>query len=424
MINKPDISYNPFFKRILILKNSILLKAVCVVVLCLSSALGYATSDASGKWVGTWSTAPQLVEPANMPPVPGLTNSTLRQVVRVSIGGDSLRIGFSNEFSTSSVTMKTVHIAVSTGGSMIDAGTAKALKFNGQEEVTMSQGAAVTSDPIAFALKPRMDIAITISFGQTSPDVTGHPGSRTTSYLLAGDKASAIDFTGSVHTDHWYVIHGIDVKVNNSAAAAVAILGNSITDGRGSGTNKQNRWPDILSERLLKNANTREVGVLNLGIGGNCVLRTCLGPSGLSRFNKDLLTRQGVRWVIIAEGINDIGQTPDSAVASQVAVELIAAYKQMIRDAYALGMKVYGATIMPFKRSFYDTPYRESARNTVNNWIRTGGSFDAVIDFDQAMRDPNDTLCILPAAHSGDFLHPNEAGYIMMGEAVDMKLFE
>jgi len=424
MNNKPDISYNPFFKRILIFKNSILLKVVCVAVLCLSSAVGHATSDASGKWVGTWSTAPQLVEPANMPPVPGLTNSTLRQVVRVSIGGDSLRIGFSNEFSTGSVTMKAVHIAVSTGGSMIDAGTAKALKFNGQEAVTLSQGAAITSDPIAFALKPRMDIAITISFGQTSPDVTGHPGSRTTSYLLAGDKASAIDFTGAIHTDHWYVIHGIDVKAHHSQSGAVAILGNSITDGRGSGTNKQNRWPDILSERLLKNGKTCEVGVLNLGIGGNCVLRNCLGPSGLSRFNKDLLTRQGVRWVIVAEGINDLGQTPDSAVASQVAAELIAAYKQMIDDAHALGMKVYGATIMPFKRSFYDTPYRESARNKVNDWIRAGGNFDAVIDFDLAMRDPNDTLCILPAAHSGDFLHPNEAGYIMMGEAVDMKLFE
>ena len=424
MNDKPDIICNSLFNRILIFKNSIRLNLVWVVVLCLYSAVGHATSNASGKWVGTWSTAPQLVEPANMPPAPGLTNNTLRQVVRVSIGGDSLRIRFSNEFSTSSVTMKAVHVAVSTGGSTIDAGTGKALKFNGQEAVTMSGGAAITSDPFAFALKPRMDISITISFGQISPDVTGHPGSRTTSYLLAGDKSTVVDFTGSVHTDHWYVIHGIDVKAHHSQSGAVAILGNSITDGRGSGTNKQNRWPDILSERLLKNGKTCEVGVLNLGIGGNCVLRNCLGPSGLSRFNKDLLTRQGVRWVIVAEGINDLGQTPDSAVASQVAAELIAAYKQMIDDAHALGMKVYGATIMPFKRSFYDTPYRESARNKVNDWIRAGGNFDAVIDFDLAMRDPNDTLCILPAAHSGDFLHPNEAGYIMMGEAVDMKLFE
>lgn len=396
--------------------------SILAVLLSSCSTLNI-NSHSAKKWVGTWSTAPQLVEPGNVPPAPGLTNNSLRQIVRVSIGSDSLRIRFSNAFSTSAVTLKAVKIAVSTGGNTIDATTSKELKFSGKTEVTMNPGAMITSDPISFDLKSRMDLAITIYFGETCPNITGHPGSRTTSYLLAGNNTSVNDFSGSVSTDHWYIINGIDVKAPKSSGA-VAILGNSITDGRGSGTNKQNRWPDILSERLLKNAGTQQVGVLNLGIGGNCVLKNCLGPSGVSRFSRDILKQQGIRWFIIAEGINDIGQIPDLATADKIAQDLIAAYKQMIVDAHAQGIKVYGATIMPFKKSFYDAEYRQTARNTVNDWIRNSGNFDAVIDFDKAMRDPNDTLTILPTAHTGDFLHPNEAGYILMGEAVDLKLFE
>lgn len=397
--------------------------SILALLLCSCSTLNVSNSHSVKKWVGTWSTAPQLVEPGNVPPAPGLTNNSLRQIVRVSIGSDSLRIRFSNVFSTSAVTLKAVKIAVSTGGSTIDAASSKELKFSGKTEVTMSPGVMTTSDPISFDLKSRMDLAITIYFGETCPNITGHPGSRTTSYLLAGNSSSVNDFTGSVPTDHWYIINGIDVKAP-TAGGAVAILGNSITDGRGSGTNKQNRWPDILSERLLKNAGTQQVGVLNLGIGGNCVLKNCLGPSGVSRFSRDILKQQGIRWFIIAEGINDIGQIPDLATADKIAQDLIAAYKQMIVDAHAQGIKVYGATIMPFKKSFYDADYRQSARTTVNEWIRTSGSFDAVIDFDKAMRDPNNTLTILSTAHTGDFLHPNEAGYKLMGEAVDVKLFE
>jgi len=380
-------------------------------------------SDSSKVWVGTWSTAQQLVEPRNMPPVPGLNNNSLRQVVRVSIGGDSLRVRFSNEFSTSPVTLRAVHIAVSTGGSTVDISTIKELKFNGNPEVTMNPGIAITSDPFSFDLEPRMDLAITIYFGQTSPDVTGHPGSRTTSYLLTGNKTSTIDFTGSVEADRWYIINGIDVKAPESAAA-VAILGNSITDGRGSGTNKQNRWPDILAERLLENPGTRQVAVLNQGIGGNCVLRYCLGSSALDRIERDVVKQSSVRWLIIMEGINDIGQAPESAAASQIAKDLIAAYEQMIDYAHANGILVYGATLLPFGESFYYTDFREAARKTVNEWILSSGRFDAVIDFEKVLKNPENTLTILPAAHSGDFLHPNENGYKMMGEAIDLKLFE
>ncbi len=400
------------------------------LLLVFISAMSFSAQASAGKgkakatkWVGTWSTAPQLVEPHNMPPAPGLSHNTIRQVVRVSIGGDSLRVKFSNEFSKSPVTMHKVLVAVSAGGSAIDGCTIKELRFGGKPEITMAPGTAITSDAFAFPLKPRMDLAITIYFGETSPDVTGHPGSRTTSYLLRGDMTSSVNFPGAVPTDHWYVINGIDVKAPANAGA-VAIIGNSITDGRGSGTNKQNRWPDILSERLVKNPATQQVAVLNMGTGGNCVLKACLGPSALDRFDRDILQQSGVRWVIIFEAINDIGQTPTAEAASQVAKDLIAAYEKMIDKAHAKGLKVYGATIAPFGQSFYYKDFREIARNTVNTWIRKSGRFDAVIDFDKILQNPADRLTILPEAHTGDFLHPNEAGYVIMGGSINLKLFK
>ena len=374
-------------------------------------------------WVGTWSTAPQLVEPHNNPPEPGLTNNTIRQVVRVSIGGDNIRLRLSNEFSKSPVTIKEIQVAASTGSSTIDASTIKTLTFSNKKEVVMEPGVAISSDVFSFHLKPRMDVAITIYFGETSADVTGHPGSRTTSYILTGDKTASIDFKNAIKTDHWYVINGIDVMAPKPASA-VAIIGNSITDGRGSGTNKQNRWPDILSEKLLKNPSTKNIGVLNMGIGGNCVLNGGLGPTAVNRFQRDVLNQHGVRWLIILEGVNDLGGTRDSDSANQVAQGLIAAYEKMINEAHAKNIKVYGATILPITKSFYYKDYREVARNTVNDWIRNSDKFDAVIDFDKTMRNPEDTSTLLPTLHTGDYLHPNEAGYVVMGEAVDLALFE
>jgi lysophospholipase L1-like esterase len=377
-------------------------------------------------WVGTWGTARQLVEPNNMPPAPGLNNSTLRQVVCVSIGGKKLRLKFSNEFSKSPVTMKSVQIAVSKGGSTIDKSTIKTLKFNDKADVTMEPGGEIFSDPVSFDLEPRMEVAITIFFGDTSPTVTGHPGSRTTSYLIAGDHtAPDADFADAAKADHWYVIDGIEVEASKPAAA-VAVFGDSITDGRGSGTNKQDRWTDVLAMNLLKNKATKQVGVLNMGIGGNAVLRGGLGPTGLNRFDHDVLKQSGVRWLIVFEGVNDLGSTRDSTAAFDVAKGLIAAYDKMITDAHAQGIKVYGATITPFKKNNYYRTYRDAARNMVNDWILTSKHFDAVIDFDKVMRDPNDTATLLTEAQSGanDYLHPNEMGYEMMGKAVDPSLFK
>jgi lysophospholipase L1-like esterase len=375
------------------------------------------------QWTGTWATSPQLVEPHNMPPEPGLTNNTLRQIVRVSIGGDSLRVKFSNEFSNSPVTLKEVRIAVSQGASAIDSTTNQQLTFNQSIEATMEAGSTLTSDPIAFDLKSRMDLAITIYFGQTATDVTGHPGSRTTSFIAEENFAAASELPQAIETEHWYVINGIDVKTAPTAGA-IAILGNSITDGRGSGTNQQNRWPDMLSERLVNNPTTQEVAVLNHGIGGNCVLRPCLGPAAIDRFERDVLNQQGVKWLIMLIGVNDLGQTPDSTVAHQVADQLIDAYTQMIDQAHTKGIKVYGATILPIGESFYYAPFREPARQKINDWIRNSGSFDAIIDFDLVMRHPDNPEILQPELHTGDFLHPNELGYKIMGDYIDLSLFE
>jgi lysophospholipase L1-like esterase len=364
----------------------------------------------------------QLVETRNNPPSPGLTGNSLRQVVRVSIGGEVLRVKFSNEFSKSPVTMHSVQIAASAGGNAINQSTNVILTFNGIQEVTMEPGTAITSDPVVFNLQPRMDVAITISFGGTSADITGHPGSRTTSYLVPGNNASEADFLSSVTTEHWYVINGIDVQASLTSSC-IAILGNSITDGRGSTTNMQNRWPDLLSERLLANPGTRQVGVLNLGIGGNCVLRDCLGKAGISRYERDILTQPGVKAVIVFEGVNDIGGVRTADAAASVANGLIAAYKMMIDSAHSGGLKIYGATITPFKGNGYFNQYSEECRNQVNGWIRDSGRFDAVFDFDHEVRNPMDTVS-LSSSNQNDGLHPDLAGFKKMADCIDLNLFE
>ena len=371
------------------------------------------------QWVGTWGTSPQLTETRNLPPSPGLTNNTLRQLVQVSIGGEKLRVRFSNAFGTSPVTLNAVHLALPTGGSAIDTNSDKALTFNSNPSVTIPVGQSIISDALDFHLAPLSHLAVTISFGNTSSAVTGHPGSRTTSYIQSGNEVSAADLSAAATTQHWYILTGIDVQVENSPGAVVA-LGDSITDGRGSGTDKNDRWPDDLASRLQADENTVGVAVLNEGIGGNCVLRGGLGPTALSRFNRDVLDQSGVRWLIILEGVNDIGGSHSASVATN----LISAYQKMITQAHAHNIRVYGATILPFGGSFYDSPAHQTAWQTVNDWIRNSGQFDAVIDFDAAMHDPKKPSHLLAVADSGDHLHPNETGYKMMAQAIDLKLLK
>lgn len=406
-----------FFISIVFLLISVLL------IFSLTSMIFNSSKNINKKWVTTWGTSPQLVEPHNMPPEPGLANNTLRQIVRVSIGGEIIRLKFSNEFSDENLELKSVKIAISSGNGAIEKKTLKDVKFEGKKGVIIEPGKFVVSDPVKFVFKPRTDIAITIFFGSVPAKLTGHPGSRTTSYILKGNMVDDVYFKESIKTDHWYVINSIDVLAPENSFAVVT-LGNSITDGRGSGTNKQNRWPDILSEKLLQNEKTKNVAVVNMGIGGNCVLKNCLGPSAINRFDRDVLQHSSVKWLIILEGINDIGQTKDSIEADEVAEKLIEAYTIMIEKAHKNNIKVYGATILPFGKSHYYTEYREKARQKDNYWIRNSNKFDAIIDFDNIMKNPENPLELLPDAHTGDYLHPNEKGYKIMGESIDLKLFE
>lgn len=398
-----------------------------LVLLALAAACG-APAPASGPaasapWVGTWATSPQLTEPANMPPAPGLAGNTLRQVVKVSIGGERLRVRFSNAFGDGPLTISSATVATGTAGeSAIQRPTERALEFGGQPSITLAPGGEAVSDPLIFPLRAMQEIAITLRFGDVPASLTGHPGSRTTSYIQPGDAVTAEEMPDAVRTDHWYVIQGIDV-VGDARHGAVVTLGNSITDGRGSGTNRNNRWPDELSRRLRANPATAHVAVLNAGIGGNCVLRACLGPAAVDRFQRDVLDAPGARWLIILEGINDVGQAQGAEGADAVARGLIEAYGRMIDRAHAAGIRVYGATLLPFGSSFYDAPEREAARQTVNAWIRTSGRFDAVIDLDAALRDPSNPTHLRPEADTGDHLHPNEAGHRMIAEAIDLSLF-
>ena len=389
-----------------------------------SSSIVQNDSKNQQMWVGSWSTAPQLVEPRNVPPAPGLTGNNLRQIISPSLGGKSIRLKFSNAFSDLPVEMISVEIAIVTEQPLVKTSTVKTLKFNGSPEVTMPAGEAVFSDALAFEFEARDRLAITIKFGKTAEKITGHPGSRTTSYLVEGNeniKENA--FENAITTDHWYIINTLDVMAGKEASA-VAILGNSITDGRGSGTNKQNRWPDILAERLTQHSRTKNIGVLNMGIGGNAVLRGGLGPTGLNRFDRDILNQSSIKYLIILEGVNDLGATPDSTAAFKVANKLIEAYKTMIKKAHAQNIKVYGGTITPIQKSFYYKDFREQARQKVNNWIRNSGAFDAVIDFAKVLESPEEPNVIAKNLQSGDYLHPNEKGYEVMGEAVDLSLFK
>ena len=370
-------------------------------------------------WVGTWGASPQLTEPRNLPPPPGLTGNTARQFVQISIGGEKLRVRFSNAFGTNAVTMNSVHLALPISDSAIDTNSDKALTFNGKPTVTIPAGESVLSDTLDFHLAPLSRLAVTIHFGDTSGAVTGHPGSRTTSYLQSGDAVTAAELTDAVTNQHWYFLTGIDVRVKHSPGAIVA-FGDSITDGRGSGTDKNDRWPDDLAHRLQADKSTAAIAVLNEGIGGNCILRGGLGPTALSRFDRDVLGQSGARWLIIFEGVNDIGGSRSASVATN----LISAFQKMIAQAHAHHLRVYGATITPFGGSFYDSPAHETAWQTVNDWIRNSGQFDAVIDFAAAMGDPQNPSHLLPAADSGDHLHPNETGYQMMAGAIDLKLFK
>ena len=398
-------------------KNYTQMKRIAFVLVSLLTA-GIAL--AGGHWVGTWGTAPQLVERHNNPPAPGLTNNSLREIVQVSIGGKQVRLKLTNEFSQQPTEIRAIELAVAkTAGSSsdIDETTTVSLTFSGSPSVTIPAGGQVVSDAVNFKIGARENVAITIHYGEASPTVSGHPGSRTTSYLATGNTT---DFSAAVRTDHWYNIQTLEVMAPKKAGA-VAILGNSITDGRGSTTNQQNRWADVLSRRLLQNKKTSQVAVLNMGIGGNCVLRGGLGPTGEKRYPRDLFGQEGVRWIILFEAVNDLGGSWNGV---ETAERVIDVYQRIITEAHQKGIRVYGATITPFKGNNYYSADHERGRSTLNQWIRTTELLDGVIDFDAAVRNPDDPEAMQRQfLFENDWLHLNAAGYETMGGCIDLGLF-
>jgi lysophospholipase L1-like esterase len=403
---------------------------------CSAGAGGSDTGMAGTHWVGTWATALQATEPRNLPmgasdcnPTPdnpGFAGNTLRQLIHVSIGGSKLRLRLSNEYGVAPVTMAAVHIANSKGSGTIDTASDKALMFSGMPSVTIPAGQVVNSDTLDYTLPALADLAITIKFGDQSKDVTGHPGSRTYSYLQTGDTLTQESpASDAMKFAHWYFISGLDVVADESTAAVVAI-GDSLTDGRGSTNDGNDRWPDALSRRLQMDPSTANVAVLNAGIGGNAVLTGGIGPTAKVRYGHDVLDAPGVKWVIVFEGVNDIG-----GATTDVSGDLTAQFQQFVMDARMQNLKAFGATITPFgTNKSYDVLDHLAQRTTVNTWIKATGNFDAALDFDAAVHDPanpdklRDDYADLSNSVGTDYLHMNPTGYQALADSIDLTIFK
>lgn len=364
------------------------------------------TLQVHAQWTGTWAAAAEFTGPNDMPAA-SLSNRSLREVIHVSIGGSELRLKLSNEFSKEPIEIRSLYIADAKEEWEINAKTSRYITFNGKRNVTIEAGKALFSDVIKYPLKPLQRLSITINYGDLTPiNATSHRGSRTTSYIISGVSKPKTSFADAEKVDHWYNIAALDVKV--SGIPCIAALGNSITDGRGSTTNHQNRWTDFMAEAL-----NGQIGVLNLGIGGNCVLAGGLSEPAVKRFDRDIMQQSGVNTLVIFEGVNDIGGSRGNS--EQVSMRLISAYEDFAKQAHDKGMKVYVATITPFKGNGYYTIFHEAARQVVNEWIRKTDKIDGIIDFDELVRDANDPSK-LKKEYSDDWLHLNPAGYEAMGK--------
>jgi lysophospholipase L1-like esterase len=378
-------------------------------------------------WVASWASAQQTPEPQNALPDADLTDATLRQTVPLSIGGRRLRVRLSNAFGRAPLAIDSAHVALAAaaGSPRIRPGSDRALTFGGSPEVVIPAGAEYWSDPVELDAPALADLAVTIHLRLTPDGQTSHPGSRTTAWLVHGDAVGAEDLGQGAKVLHWFQLSGVDVAANGGGA--VVVLGDSITDGRGSTTDGDDRWPDQLARRLQASTSTAGIGVVNAGIGGNRVLLDGLGPNAAARIDRDVLGQSGVRALIVLEGVNDLGTLTQDAPAPPAAHpaltrRLIAAYAQIIAAAHAHGLTVIGGTITPWAGTamYHPDAENEADRQRVNAWIRAPGHFDAVADFDAALRDPQRPDRLLPAYDSGDHLHPSPAGYRAMAQAVPL----
>ena len=391
-----------------------MLLMLCFVGSAIAAGAQMERGTTGDHWVGTWATAQQQPVKSFMPYNNNLSYRSVRQVVKVSIGGKLIRLELSNELSREPLTIRSVYIAHATDSFAIVPQTAKYLLFNGQTQVTIPAGKRVVSDALSFDLQPLEKVAITMNYGRAPAVPTVHMGSRTTSYILKGVSTARSNFAPSFRENHWFNIASI--AVFDLTAKAIGIIGNSITDGKGTTDNANNRWTDVLAEQLQKRHGVTTRGILNLGIGNNRV--TVAGGFGIlakQRFNRDILMQPGIETVVIFEGINDIGAASKGA-SERVAADLINAYDEMIAKAKARNLRIFLCTITPFKGAGYYSLFHEAARKTVNQWIRSQRErVNGILDFDELLRDPADPERLQKQWQS-DWLHPNPEGYRAMGE--------
>ena len=368
-------------------------------------------------YCATWSSSQYLTESKNLPPIP-LSNNSIRQIVHVSVASPTIRLKFSNRLGEEGLEIKAVSLAdsASQGSGEIDVSTLTPVKFKDKESVVIPAGSEMYSDPFYYPLKEQSEVAISIYFGEVPSKITSHAGSRTFSFIEKGNKINEKKSSSEFKTDHWYIIEAIEVS-SSPAKKAVVCYGDSITDGRGSTNDKQNRWTDVLAKKLYLNDATREVACVNAGIGA-----TLVRNEGQERFERDVLNIKGSAYIIVLYGVNDILFSNDNAE------KIIDAYKVLIKKAHESKKLIYGATILPFGKNSNYNDQREKVRNEVNNWIRKAGTieegFDAFFDFDEVVKDPNNGRNILGKYDSGDGLHPSPEGYQRMVEAINnLKLF-
>ncbi len=409
-----------------------ILLALCT--LALPAAALAAPKPAPDHWVGTWATAD--LDRSNTPdpnaspsttPALGSADTTLRQIVHVSLGGPLVRIELSNEFGTEPLTVGAVHLALAAEKGDISLLSANALTFSGRPSITLPAGAVVVSDPVALTLPAGTDLTVSLFLpAQTISHITSHDNAEQTNYMAPGNVVGARSLPAGAQTfTHWYFLKSVDVQVP-AADASIVALGDSITDGTASTPDTNQRWPDLLAHRLQRNKATAGLGVLNVGIGGNRVLHNGAGPNALARFSTDVLAQPGVRYLIVLESINDIGRATDPRHPADVvsADDLIAGLTQLAERAHEHNIKIFGATLTPYAGAGYMSPAGEQIRQAVNSFIRTSKAFDGVIDFDRATQDKANPDAFNPAYNRGDHLHPNDAGMKAMADSIDLKLFE
>lgn len=400
----------------------LLLAVVCV---CAHSSNAFAQM----KWVVTWATSPQADADESVVKVDEMRFGTLRQILHLSVGGTRVRIRLSNRYGSGPLHVMAIHVAKATGSGSpkIVTETDARVRFAGKEDVIIPAGADYFSDPVEFNAAALSDLAITLRVDPASQKLTGHPGSRATSFLEPGGSITAEDFPDAKRITRWYFVAEVDVEESANAYAIVA-LGDSITDGHGATTDGNDRWPDVLTKRLQANAPTKKIGVANQGIGGNRLLLDGIADNALARFDHDVLSQAGVKWVIVLEGINDLGMlTHEKEVTDEEHAEEVkrieGAYEQIIVRAHAHGVRVIGGTLTPYVGSgfYHPNEKNEADRQAVNEWIRK--HFDAVVDFDKVVRDPEHVERLKAEFDCGDHLHPSPAGFAAMAEAIPLSLF-